>query len=142
MKRCAALVVLLLSFTLAAGGGYLGLGYQSNGGLEFGGGGYGQTGRLLFGGEGHGGLAGYGYGLGYLGYRAWRGRVAGLALAVIPRLALGGGGGRGWAGPLVEGGVWLAFNRGGFPAALYLAYQYAPGHAGVLLRLDLGGPTP
>jgi len=140
MKRQLVAVFAFLALALAQGGGYFSLGYQSAGGIEFGGGGFGASGPFLFGGEGHGSPAGYGYGLGFLAYELARFEGEGIRGRLYARAALGGGGGAGWSGLLAEGGVWLRFAYEGFPAALYLAYQYAERHAGLLLRLDLGGP--
>ncbi len=137
LKR--AFVAMAFALVPALAGGYFALGYQSAGGLEFGGGGYGTAGRYVFGGEGYGGVSGYGYGLGFFGYRVLEGEEAGVRYRLVPRLGLGGGGGRGWGGFLVEPGLWLNVEAGRFAAGLVFAYQYAPGHQGVVLRLTFGG---
>lgn len=135
----AILAAGLLALLPAFAGGFFAVGYQSAGSLELGGGGFGACERFYFGGEGHGGLAGYGYGLGFVGYRVYTAPADDLQIAVVLRLGLGGGGGRGWGGFLVEPGVWVLAEKEGGTLGLLLAYQYAPGHQGVLLRLTLGG---
>ena len=129
----------LFALLPALAGGFFAVGYQGSGGLEFGGGGFGVYQRFYFGGEGYGGLAGYGYGLGFVGYRAYAAPADDLQIAIVPRLGLGGGGGKGWGGFLLEPGVWVLAEKDRGFLGLLLAYQYAPGHPGVLLRLTLGG---
>ena len=141
MKRFVAFLLALV-LTTGLAGGYFSIGYQTAGGLEYGGGGYGGHGRFLFGGEGHGSPAGYGYGLGFVAYDVGNFEFKGVKGRLLPRFGLGGGGGESWAGLLVEAGLWVSMEYAGFPGALYLAYQYAPDHSGVLFRLDLGGPAP
>ncbi len=136
MKR--ALPILLLASSLAFAAGGFALGFSPDGGLELGGGGFGRVGALYLGGLGAGGATG-GYGLGFAGYEAWRTRRPGLDLALVPRLGLGGGAGKGWAGFLVEPGVWLLAGREGLALSLFAGYQWRPGGGRLLLRLGAVG---
>ena len=96
LTRRVQTILLALSASVALAGGYFSLGYQTAGGLEFGGGGYGQVGQLLLGGEGHGSPAGYGYGLGFFAYELPAFQVEGARGRLLVRLGLGSEGGRGW----------------------------------------------